>query len=212
MKLAITTIIAASIVAAAALTTRSDSASQPPARGQPVRGQAVPQPDASLFSPSSSATLHSAPQGAEIGTLSSTAVVAVLARERGWARVRAEGWIAEEKLVPADSTLRHSPGAADIRADPAGMRGRLVRWDVEFISFLQADPLRRDMAPEEWYILARGPVGENAVVYLVVPPSLTSTAQSLSPLSRITVTARVRLGRSQPAGVPLLDLESLVRR
>jgi hypothetical protein len=88
----------------------------------------------------------------------------------------------------------------------------MVRWEMEFISFQRADPLRRDLTADEWYILARGPLGENAISYLVVPPALRSAAESFSPLTRIVVTARVRVGRSQPVGVPILDLESLTRR
>jgi hypothetical protein len=210
MRLTITLFVAASAAGAAAYSARS-TVLTPQQKAQQAAAQ-QPSAAAGQFAPLDSATLHGAPQGAEIARLSRAAVVTVLTRERGWARVRTEGWILEDKLVPADSALRNSPSAADIRADPAGMRGRLVHWDVEFISFLQADPLRRDMNPDEWYILARGPAGENAILYIVVPPSLHSTAQAFAPLSRITVTARVRAGRSQPAGVPLLDLETLVRR
>jgi len=165
-----------------------------------------------LYTPAAAAQLLSAPDGRALATIQSEAPLTVLTRERGWVRVRLEGWVREEELVPADTLLRMSPSAADIRADPDGMRGRLVRWNVEFISLQRADPLRRDMTADEWYILARGPAGENAIVYLVVPAALRSQVEALSPLSRISVTARVRVGRSQPVGVPILDLESLSRR
>jgi hypothetical protein len=164
------------------------------------------------FTPATRAVLHSAPQAGEIGQLSSGAPLTVLSREREWVRVRVEGWVRDSELIPADSSLRLSPSAADIRADPDGMKGRVVRWEVEFIALQRADPLRRDMVADEWYILARGPLGENAICYLVVPANLRALAEGLGPLTRIVVTARVRVGRSQPSGVPLLDLESLVRR
>jgi hypothetical protein len=49
-------------------------------------------------------------------------------------------------------------------------------------------------------------------VYIAVPPGLLVNARSLPPLAQVTVTARVRNGRSEPAGVPILDLQSLTRR
>jgi hypothetical protein len=177
-------------------------APQPPAQIQP----------STALTPSTTATLHDAPQGKELSRVSSGAALTVLARDRGWVRVRLEGWINEDQLVPADSNMRMSPSAADVRADPAGMQGRLVRWDMEFISWQRADPLRRDMKPDEWYILARGPSGENAISYLVVPANLRSIAESITPLSRIVVNARVRVGRSTPAGVPILDVEAITKR
>ena len=177
-----------------------------------VNEQAAPQQVAGQLTPATTATVYDGPQGKELARLSTGSALTVLARERGWVRVRVEGWVNESELVPLDSNLRASPSAADIRADPEGMKGRLVRWDMEFISWQQADPLRKDMKTDEWYILARGPGSENAISYLVVPANLRSIASNLSPLSRIVVTARVRVGRSAPVGVPVLDVESLNRR
>ena len=58
-------------------------------------------------------------------------------------------------------------------------------------------------------MLARGPRSENAILYLVVPPSLISTARTLQPLAKIAITARVRDGRSEPVGIPILDVQSI---
>jgi hypothetical protein len=135
-----------------------------------------------------------------------------LARERGWVRVRVEGWVLERDATAADSLLRAELSAADLRADPEGTRGRMVRWDVQVLAFQTADPLRRDMAPDEPYLLARGPGTENALLYLAIPPSLVPTARAVPSLTSVTVTARVRSGRSEPVGVPILDLQSLARR
>ena len=127
---------------------------------------------------------------------------------------RIEGWVPERDVVPADSTLRTPLSAADLRADPAGTRGKVVRWEVELLSLQTADPLRRDFAEDEPYLLARGPGSENAIVYLAVPPSLVATARALASrtVSHATVIARVRNGRSEPLGVPILDLLSLARQ
>jgi hypothetical protein len=208
MKLILAALVSASVASAAVLSARTTIIHTAlTSHAQPAQAQTV-----TILTPATTASMHDFPQGRELGSISAGAQLTVLARERGWVRVRAEGWVAEEQLVPADSALRNSPSAADIRADPDGMRGRAVRWDVEFISFQNADPLRRDMTPDEWYMLARGPAGENAIIYLVVPPNLRSVAQSIAPLTRILVTATVRVGRSQPAGVPLLDVQSITRR
>jgi hypothetical protein len=83
---------------------------------------------------------------------------------------------------------------------------------VEFLALQSADQLRRDMVPDEPYILARGPGAENALLYLAVPPSLLDAAHALPPLAPLIITARVRVGRSDPTGVPILDLVTLARR
>lgn len=155
--------------------------------------------------------LRAAPEATPLGQLRNGAAVEVLARDRGWVRVRTEGWVREGDLIPADTTLRTSLSAADLRADPERVRGKMVQWTVQFLALQTADPLRQGMADQEPYMLVRGPGNENAIVYLVIPPSIMNSARSLQPLSRITVTARVREGRSAPLGIPILDLQDLRR-
>jgi SH3-like domain-containing protein len=173
-------------------------------------------PDSALpmdaLTPASTATLRSGPDGRTIGSVSPTAVLTPTARERGWIRVRVEGWIRESEVLPADTALRAALSAADLRADPDGTRGKIVRWEVEMLAFQIADPLRKGLVPDEPYLLARGPGEENALLYLALPPSLVAIAKSLPALAPITVTARVRTGRSEPVGVPILDIQTLVRR
>ena len=167
------------------------------------------------MTPVRATTLRDAPDGerhlAQVPAGQGT-VVTPLARDRGWVRIRVEGWVPEADLAPADSALRVSLSAADLRADPRGARGRVVRWDVEVLALQIADPLRRDLAADEPYLLARGPGAENALLYLAVPPSLLGAARALPALTPITVTARVRNGRSEPVGVPILDLQTITRR
>lgn len=155
--------------------------------------------------------LRDAPSAAPIGELRKAANVEVIARDRGWTRVRIEGWVPDSVLTPADTTFRAGLSAADLRADPAAARGKMVVWTVEFLALQTADPLRHGLADEEPYILARGPNAENALLYLVIPPSLMGTARALQPLAKITVTARVRDGRSEPVGIPILDLQTIRR-
>jgi hypothetical protein len=158
-----------------------------------------------------SSVLRDAPSSAAIGQLQKTVNVEVIARDRGWSRVRIEGWVPDSVLVPADTAFRSNLSAADLRADPAAARGKMVIWNVEFLALQTADPLRQGLADEEPYILARGPNSENALLYLVVPPSLMGTARALQPLAKISVTARVRDGRSDPVGIPILDIQTLRR-
>jgi hypothetical protein len=127
-------------------------------------------------------------------------------------RVRIEGWVQEKDLAPADTAFGAGLSAADLRADPNGTRGKLVRWEVQILAMQRADPLRREMAPDEPYLLAKGPGSESALLYLAVPPSLLAEAKAIAPLTTVIITARVRTGRSDPVGTPVLDLQSLSKR
>jgi hypothetical protein len=137
--------------------------------------------------------------------------VDVIARDRDWVRVRLEGWVREADLIAADTTLRQL-SAADIRSNPAAAEGKLVRWEVEAVALRSADPLRTGLQSGEQYLLALGPGAEKTLVYIAVPPTLLPSVRSLPPLAPVIVTARIRNGRSEPAGVPILDLESITRR
>jgi len=180
-------------------------ASVPPSTTAP----AAPQGAMSVNRP---AKLLVAPGGRVLGELASGAMVQALAHDHGFARVRIEGWIPERELSPADSSLGSQLAAADLRADPEGTRGRTVQWEVEILSLESADPLRPELAPDEPYLLARGPGTENALLYLAVPPSLLNQVKGLAPLTRVLITARVRVGRSEHVGTPILDLKSIARR
>jgi hypothetical protein len=141
------------------------------------------------------------------------AVLVPLARDRDWVRVRVEAWVRENELRAMDSTIMTRMSAADLRADPEGTRGVMLRWNVQVLSPIQrADVLRRELAQDEPYLIARGPDQENALLYLAVPPSLLEVAGGMTPLTNVVITARVRTGRSAPVGVPILDLLSIVRR
>ena len=160
----------------------------------------------------SATPLRSAPEGTSIGELLPGTVVEVQARDRGWAKVRVEAWVAESLLVPTDSSYASTLSAAELRLDPLGMRGRVVRWRVQVIGLQTADPLRRDLAPDEPFLLAMGPEGEEAILYIAVPPALLAEARAIPPLTRVFLTARVRTGRSEPTGAPVLDLLSILGR
>ena len=168
-------------------------------------------PVSQLLTPGSSIALRRAPEGDAVATVEPGARMVPVARERGWVRVQIEGWVRESELMAADTSVRASLSAADLRADPERMKGQTVRWEVQVLSYQLADPLRRDLGRDEPYLLARGPGTENAILYLAVPPSLVETARTLPALSTVSIIARVRTGRSEPAGVPVLELQSLAR-
>jgi hypothetical protein len=163
----------------------------------------------SALSPTANVALRSAPDARAIATIAPGATLVPLARERGWVRVRIEGWVPERDVAPADTMVRTGVSAADLRADPVGSRGKVLRWSVQILATQKADGLRRDLAPDETYLLARGPDHENALLYLVVPPSLIATAKAIPELSQAMITARVRTGRSELVGVPILDIVTI---
>lgn len=168
---------------------------------------------ADALTPLRATSVRFAPNGDSIGALRPGAVLVPLARDREWVRVRVEGWVRENELHALDSTVQTRVSAADLRADPEGTRGVLVRWNVQVLSPIQrADPLRRELAENEPYLIARGPDMESALLYLAIPPSLLEAVGSIPPLTPAVITARVRTGRSSPVGVPILDLVSIVRR
>ena len=177
---------------------------------------APPAPDTTPSSveavtPDSAASLSTAPGLAPVASIKHGALLTPIARDRGWVRVRLEGWMREQDLVAADSTLA-GLSAADLRSNPNGYVGRTVRWSVTALAFQTADPLHRDMRPDEPYLLARGPGKENALLYLALPAGLVDRAKALAPMTALVITARVRTGRSSPAGVPILDVITLATK
>ena len=169
----------------------------------------VPSPGTLPMRPVTRAEIRTAPDGPVTGTVVAPGVVVPIARERGWVRVRFEGWVRETQLLPADSSLSTALSAADLRADPDAVKGKLVRWRVEVLAFQRADALRREFTVGEPYLLARGPAGENAILYLALPAALVEQARALPPLAVVQIVARVRTGRSAPTNVPILDVETL---
>jgi hypothetical protein len=160
----------------------------------------------SVLVPTANVALRTAPDARALATVAPGANLVPLARERGWVRVRLEGWVPEKDVAPADTAIRTGVSAADLRSDPQGSKGNVVRWSVQILATQKADALRKDLNADETYLLARGPYEENALLYLVVPPSLMSAVKSIPELSQAMITARVRTGRSELVGVPILDI------
>ena len=165
-----------------------------------------------VLTPTVQTSMTASPGGERIGTLGAGARATVTGRERGWVRVQVEGWVREADLSVADTALRGALSAADLRADPDATVGRLVHWEVEVLAHQIADPLRKGLSDQEPYLLAQGPSGENALLYLAIPPALAATAREIPDLGKAIITARVRSGRSEPVGIPVLELLTIVGR
>lgn len=161
--------------------------------------------------PARATVLRASPAGKATARVDTSARLEVLARDRNWLRVRTEGWVLATDVIPADSAGLTQMSAADLRADSAGSRGKLLRWEVEFVALHTADPIRKGLVDGEPYMLAQGPGEERSLLYLAVPPSLLVTARALPPLARLIIVARVRFGSSDPVGVPVLDLQAISR-
>jgi hypothetical protein len=155
--------------------------------------------------------LARAPGAGRIGTLEKDAIVEPTARARGWVRVRVDAWVPESLLTPTDSTFSAALRAIDLRLDPNGFVGRTVRWTVQAVGVQNADPLRKGFRPDEPYLLALGPTGENAVLYFAIPPALLTEARAIRPMSKVLLTGTVRTGRSDPTGAPIIDLRAITR-
>lgn len=194
---------------AAATTAPTTGTAEPAAPAGPAAGRSAAA--RAVVSPSGTRLLD-LPVGNAIGGLTPGTSVEVIARQSGWVRVRADGWVPEKDIMEAGTAAAGRVSAADLRADPQGMKGRVLQWDVEVMSLQVADPLRVDLRRDEPYLLVRGPRGENAIMYLAVPPALVEEARAIAPLTWVTVSARVRTGRSEPAGTPILDLIAFVSR
>lgn len=201
------------------------AAKVPPKTAQPAAPAKPPVPAANdgdggdvqaepsgAMSVSTATRLLASPGGKALGEIAAGATVQSLAHDHGFVKVRIEGWVPEKELSPADNSAAAQLTAADLRSDPDGTRGKTVQWEVEVLSLQTADPLRRELARDEPYLLAKGPGDENALLYLAVPPSLLNQAKALPPLTRVLITARVRSGHSEPLGTPILDLKSISKR
>ncbi len=101
---------------------------------------------------------------------------------------------------------------ADLRTDPQGSAGRLVAWQLQFISLEHAEKVRTDFFEGEPFMLTRYGGADGPFVYVAVPTERVPEVQGLVPLELISVTGRVRTGASSLTGTPIVDLVSLERK
>jgi len=154
-------------------------------------------------------TLYRAPDGPEAGTVATDTPLRVLSRNGEWTRVQFEGWVKGGDLQAAPAGVQVGVTAAELRAEPQRYVGQVLRWNLEFIAIQKADDLRPDIPSGSSYVLARGPLPERGFVYIIVPDARLPAFHALTPLVTMTITARVRNGRSRYLGNPVVDLISL---
>ncbi len=181
-----------------------------PAAGPAAGPEATPS-DPPLITAAAPLTIHATPDGDTIARFEAGAQAQVLGRTGDWIRIRLDGWIYEPAALDSALNLADTGDLtpAQLRADPGRYRGALIRWRVQFISLRRAERARSDFEEGEPFIHARGAAGDAGFVYLAVPDELLPIAESLEPLEYVTVVGRVRTGRSQLLGSPVVDLTDI---
>ncbi len=149
------------------------------------------------------------PSGDTLAVLGQDASATVTARTGDWARVQLEGWVRTSDLSPANDGVLRGVSGAEVRARPNDFTGRLLQWDLQYISLQTGDDIRRDIPAGQPYMLARGPLPETGFVYVLLNAQQRARVAGLQPLTAVTVIGRVRTGRSQYLGNPVLDLVDL---
>jgi hypothetical protein len=153
----------------------------------------------------------STPDGDTLAAAAPGANLRILAREGNWARVRMDGWLwlPEGTEVEAEATVLTDVSIQDVSASPLEYRGRVLQWDVQFISLERAEKVRTDFYEGEPFLLTKTERGEGVFVYVAIPPERLAEAEGLSPLERIRVVGRVRTGAATLTGSPVLELLAL---
>ena len=149
------------------------------------------------------------PNGDTLARMHPGTQLQVLARQGSWAQVRVEGWawLPESELALDTVVARMDPAA--LLTDPESFRGRVVSWDLQFLSIERAERIRTDFFENEPFLLTRHDGG--GYVYVAVSPERLEEVETLLPLERITVVGRVRSPVSALTGSPILDLRDLIR-
>ena len=156
-------------------------------------------------------SILSAPDGDTLATTAPGANLRILAREGNWARVRMDGWtwLPEGTAAEGESSILTDVSTEDVAASPLEYRGRVLQWDLQFISLERAEKIRTDFYEGEPFLLTRAGSGAGGFVYVAVAPERLNEAEGLSPLERIRVIGRVRTGAATLTGSPILELLSL---
>ena len=154
------------------------------------------------------AAILSTPDGDTLASAVPGANLRILAREGNWARVRMDGWLwlPQGTVAEGETTVLTDVSFEDVVAAPLEYRGRVLQWDVQFISLERAEKIRTDFYEGEPFLLTKTGRGAGAFVYVAIPPERLPEAEGLSPLERIRVVGRVRTGAATLTGSPILEL------
>ena len=157
------------------------------------------------------AAILSTPDGDTLAAAVPGANFRILAREGNWARVRLDGWLwlPEGVALEGETTVLTDVSIQDVADSPLEYRGRVLQWDVQFISLERAEKIRTDFYEGEPFLLTKTGRGAGVFVYVAIPPERLSEAEGLSLLERIRVVGRVRTGAATLTGSPILELLAL---
>lgn len=183
----------------------------------PAPASTAPNPAGSgVFRAGAGSPVLGSPDGDTLSLLRPGTELTVTGRQGNWARVRLDGWVwmpsgapsggGAGGEAPSDVTL------ASVLDRPDGFDGRIVSWELQFVSLERAEAVRTDFYEGEPFLLMR-PVGQAGTrfVYVALPPERVAEAQGLTPLERMTVVGRIRTGASTLTQAPILDLVELRR-
>lgn len=154
------------------------------------------------------------PDGDTLARSLSGTELQILGRQGNWARVRLEGWAwlpPGSGGPPADSAVLTDVSPARVAEEAASYRGRVVAWELEFISREEAESVRTDFFEGEPYLLTRPPGSGDRFVYVALPPDRVGDVENLTPLERIVVVGRIRTGNAALTGGPIIDLLQISR-
>jgi hypothetical protein len=141
-----------------------------------------------------------------VTTIPSGTVLRTVERRGAWTRVQVEGWVPSE-AVTTDGGTASAPEAVVLA--PERFTGRRVQWTLEHVALQKAEAWRTDFEDGEWYGLARVP-DRATYVYLVVPATLLEDFRGLSPFETIRIEGRIRAGRSELTGNPIVEVARLL--
>jgi hypothetical protein len=161
-----------------------------------------------IISGEADAAILSTPDGDTLAAAVPGANLRILAREGNWARVRLDGWLwlPEGTTLEGETAVLTDVSIQDVADSPLEYRGRVLQWDVQFISLERAEKIRTDFYEGEPFLLTKTGRGEGVFVYVAIPPERISEAEGLTPLERIRVVGRVRTGAATLTGSPILEL------
>jgi len=159
-----------------------------------------------------------APDGDTMGLVTASGEVQVLERQGRWARVRLEGWVwmpeTSSNQSGVDTGTREMALALrpeDLSSNPSEYAGRVVVWNIQFISLERAEAVRTDFFEGEPFLLSRFGGSEGQFVYVVVPTDLLPEVEGLVPLEIVELTGRVRTGASKLTGTPIIEMIEIQR-
>jgi len=152
------------------------------------------------------------PDGEPVGSLAEDTPVRVLARSGDWVRVATEGWIRQSDLKPSAPGVLSGVSGAEVRARPADFVGKTVQWTVQYLALQTADELRPEIPRGQRYLLARGPLPESGFIYVMLPSEWLPRVEQLQPLAEVVIVARIKAGRSQLLGNPVVELVDMAVR